>query len=113
MAYINGNKPIVTNGLVYALDFGNTKSYVSGSNRAVSLAYDPLNTTVTQSVPTQTTFIPLPQVGNGTLEFNFGGITTALGTTYQPNYPPPQYIQRTSSLSAIDINNDFTITTVI
>ena len=27
---LNGNKPIITNGLVYALDFGNTKSYVSG-----------------------------------------------------------------------------------
>lgn len=114
MAYINGNKPIVTNGLVYALDFGNTKSYNSGSNRAVSLAYDPVITSVTQSVPTQTSFIPLPQVGNGTLEFNFGGVTsTFTAGVAQPNIPPPQYIQRTSSLSAIDINNDFTITTVV
>ena len=40
MAYINGNKPIVTDGLVYALDFGNQKSYISGSYRARSLIFN-------------------------------------------------------------------------
>jgi hypothetical protein len=39
MAFVNGNKPIITNGLVYALDFGNQKSYVSGSNSAFNLVY--------------------------------------------------------------------------
>jgi hypothetical protein len=48
MAYVNGNKPIITNGLVYALDFGNTRSYNSGSTKPVSLAYYP-TTTITAS----------------------------------------------------------------
>jgi len=40
MATQYSNKPIVTDGLVYALDFGNPKSYVSGSTTANSLKYD-------------------------------------------------------------------------
>ena len=39
MATQYSNKPIVTDGLVYALDFGNPKSYVSGSSSAESLKY--------------------------------------------------------------------------
>ena len=31
MAFINGNIPIVTNGLVYALDFGNSRTYNTGT----------------------------------------------------------------------------------
>jgi hypothetical protein len=30
MAFQNGNKPIITSGLVYAVDFGNTKTYNTG-----------------------------------------------------------------------------------
>jgi hypothetical protein len=41
MATQYSNKPIVTDGLVYALDFGNPKSYVSGSVTANSLVYRP------------------------------------------------------------------------
>jgi hypothetical protein len=41
MATQYSNKPIVTDGLVYALDFGNQKSYVSGSATAQSLIYRP------------------------------------------------------------------------
>jgi hypothetical protein len=41
MATQYSNKPIVTDGLVYALDFGNPKSYVSGSATAQSLIYRP------------------------------------------------------------------------
>jgi len=41
MATQYSNKPIVTDGLVYALDFGNPKSYVSGSSTARSLIYRP------------------------------------------------------------------------
>jgi hypothetical protein len=89
MAYINGNKPIVTNGLVYALDFGNTKSYVSGSNRAVSLAYDPAVTIVTGS-----TAIPT---------------LSATGLTFSGS----QFIQRSASLSALDPNGTFTICAVV
>jgi hypothetical protein len=39
MATQYSNKPIVTDGLVYALDFGNPKSYVSGSTTANSLKF--------------------------------------------------------------------------
>jgi hypothetical protein len=39
MATQYSNKPIVTDGLVYALDFGNPKSYVSGSTTAESLKF--------------------------------------------------------------------------
>ena len=42
MATQYSNKPIVTDGLVYALDFGNPKSYVSGSTTANSLLYNPV-----------------------------------------------------------------------
>jgi hypothetical protein len=38
MAYINGNKPIVTDGLIYALDFGNSRCYTPTSSVATSLA---------------------------------------------------------------------------
>lgn len=89
MAYINGNKPIVTNGLVYALDFGNSKSYVSGSNRARSLVFDPATTIVTGS-----TAIPT--------------LSTA-GLTFAGS----QFIQRSASLSALDPNGTFTICAVV
>ena len=52
MAYINGNKPIITNGLVYALDFGNSKSFTSGSNFANNMVYS--SPSVTASVSTAT-----------------------------------------------------------
>ena len=42
MATQYSNKPIITDGLVYALDFGNQKSYVSGSATANSLVYNPV-----------------------------------------------------------------------
>ena len=89
MAYINGNKPIVTDGLVYALDFGNTKSYTSGSNRARSLVFDTATTIVTGSAG-----IP---------------ILTAQGLDFTSN----QWIQRSASLSALDPNGTFTICAVV
>jgi hypothetical protein len=58
MATQYSNKPIVTDGLVYALDFGNPKSYVSGSSVARSLNFVPyVSTLVTFSgapIPTLT-----------------------------------------------------------
>lgn len=89
MAYINGNKPIVVNGLVYALDFGNAKSYVSGTNRARSLVFDQATTIVTGSsaIPTLT--------GQGL------------------NFTSNQWIQRSASLSALDPNGAFTICAVV
>ncbi len=50
MATQYSNKPIVLDGLVYALDFGNQKSYVSGSSSARSLFYNPTPATF-QTVP--------------------------------------------------------------
>jgi hypothetical protein len=85
MAYINGNKPIITNGLVYALDFGNPKTYTSGSNRAVSLAYDPTTTIVTGSTA-------IPSLVNGIL-----------------NFTGSQYVQRSGSLPILDPTGSFTI----
>jgi len=89
MAYINGNKPIVTNGLVYALDFGNAKSYSTGSNRATSLVFDPATTIVTGS-----TAIPT---------------LSAAGLTFSGS----QFIQRSASLLALDPNGTFTICAVV
>ena len=85
MAYINGNKPIVTNGLVYALDFGNQKSYNSGSNRAFSLAYDQAATIVTGSTA-------IPALVSGIL-----------------NFTGSQFVQRSGSLEALDPTGSFTI----
>jgi hypothetical protein len=95
MAYINGNKPIVTNGLVYALDFGNTKSYVSGSNRAVSLAYNPPTTVVTGSTASLPVNPGVPAYSLGILSFTGS-----------------QFIQRTSSFSFLTQNNSFTLSYV-
>ena len=50
MAFQNGNKPIVTNGLVYALDFGNPRSYITGSSKPISLIYDPIPTSINSSI---------------------------------------------------------------
>ena len=50
MATQYSNKPIVLDGLVYALDFGNQKSYVSGSSIARSLVFNPTPATF-QTVP--------------------------------------------------------------
>jgi hypothetical protein len=86
MAYVNGNKPIVTNGLVYALDFGNTKSYTSGSNTARSMVFDPAGTTaVTGSTA-------IPTLTNGVL-----------------NFTGSQFVRRTGSLSVFDSQGSFTV----
>jgi hypothetical protein len=42
MSVIGGQNPIVQDGLVYILDFGNERSYTSGSNTAQSLIYSPV-----------------------------------------------------------------------
>ena len=88
MAYVNGNKPIITTGLVYALDFGNPKSYTTGLNTARSLVFDTAVTTVTGSSG-------LPTLTNGIL-----------------NITSSQFIRRTGSLDSIDPNGAFTISLV-
>ena len=46
MATQYSNKPIVTDGLVYALDFGNQRSYVSGSTTANNLLFSPFSASI-------------------------------------------------------------------
>ena len=82
MAYVNGNKPIVTTGLIYALDFSNHKSYISGSSTARSLAYDQATTSVSGS----------PVFNDGILDFT-----------------STKFIKRDGSLSALDPNGTFTV----
>ena len=89
MAFLNGNKPIVTNGLVYALDFGNQKSYVSGSTTANSLKYETNLTFVTGS-----TSIP-----------NF--ISPVLFFTGS------QWVERTGSFNVFNPNGAFTLSIVV
>jgi hypothetical protein len=82
MAYINGNKPIVTDGLIYALDFGNSRCYTSGSTQATSLAYDRATTLISGS----------PTFNNDLLDFT-----------------STKFIKRDGSLPALDPNGTFTV----
>jgi hypothetical protein len=82
MAYINGNKPIVTDGLIYALDFGNSRCYTSGSTQATSLAYDRATTSISGS----------PAFNNDLLDFT-----------------STKFIKRDGSLPALDPNGTFTV----
>jgi surface protein len=51
MSVIGGQNPIVQDGLVYILDFGNQRSYVSGSSIARSLIYNPVTASFTAPLP--------------------------------------------------------------
>ena len=48
MSFINGNIPIVTTGLIYAADFGNTKTYSAGTSFN-SLVFPNIVTSISQS----------------------------------------------------------------
>jgi hypothetical protein len=71
MAFVNGNKPIVTNGLVYALDFGNQKSYVSGSSSARSLLFNPVTASVSAGFDTATNALIFSSSQNATTNLSF------------------------------------------
>jgi hypothetical protein len=62
MATQYSNKPIVTDGLVYALDFGNQKSYVNGSSSAYNLKFNPITSSVVSKGG-----LPLPPITGGKL----------------------------------------------
>ena len=72
MATQYSNKPIVTNGLVYALDFGNQKSYVSGSSSGRSLRFFP----TTSSFAYYGGLSTIPNLVNGLLQLSGSGTTT-------------------------------------
>jgi hypothetical protein len=89
MATQYSNKPIVTDGLVYALDFGNPKSYVSGSTTANSLKYETNLTSVTGSTS-------IPNLQNGVLFFTGS-----------------QWVERTGSFNVFNPNGAFTLSIVV
>jgi hypothetical protein len=90
MATQYSNKPIVTDGLVYALDFGNPKSYVSGSTTANNLAFEPtISTAITGSVT-------IPNLQNGVLFFTGS-----------------QWVERTGSFNVFNPNGAFTLSIVV
>jgi hypothetical protein len=72
MSVIGGPNNPISNGLVYALDFKNNRSYVSGSNSARSLTFDVATADVTGS-----NIYQIPNLENGLLQFNLGssGVT--------------------------------------
>jgi hypothetical protein len=74
MATQYSNKPIVTDGLVYALDFGNQKSYVSGSSSAESLKFGSPSATVVSKGG-----LPLPSITDGKL-MEFVRLASATGS---------------------------------
>ena len=89
MSVIGGqNTLLVSNGLVYALDFNNSKTSVSGSDTAKSLIPD----TVTTSI-----------IGGSAIEFTSG-------KSIKFNYPWTGYIQRTNALFDFSETSSFTIT---
>jgi len=90
MAFQNGNKPIVTNGLVYALDFGNQRTYISGSNTAY-----PLNFRV---ATTSSVFQPFTYDGTY-LQYE---PPTAFNTYYR-------YVATTGSLFNFNTTSEFTL----
>jgi len=96
MATQYSNKPIVTDGLVYALDFGNSKSYVSGSATAQSLKYD-----LTTSTLSLFGGVPTPDLQNGLLKI------------LAPTSNTGNYIVVPKQFSEIDPLGEFTIQTVV
>ena len=87
MATQYSNKPIVTNGLVYALDFGNQKSYVSGSSSARSLLFNPLTASV-----------------SGSPTFTATGLLNLSSTSN---------VLTNKTFSELTINNSYTVSTLV
>lgn len=98
MATQYSNKPIVTNGLVYALDFGNQKSYVSGSTSAFNLVYS----TTTSSLNS----------------YNSGQKGVVIGNLYQFTmldghpYISSSYFL-TQALTFLDTASEYTVTAIV
>jgi hypothetical protein len=103
MATQYSNKPIVTDGLVYALDFGNPKSYVSGSTTARNLKYD---TIISASI---LTFggATIPNLQNGLLKMvapiETTGSTIAINTRFSELIPTGSFTIQTVTTLTGDI----------
>jgi hypothetical protein len=97
MSVIGGQNLITLNGLVYALDFGNQKSYVSGSNSAFNLVYS----TTTSSLNS----------------YNSGQKGVVIDNSYQFNVPGDAYVSSsyflTQALTFLDTASEYTVTAVV
>jgi hypothetical protein len=100
MATQYSNKPIVTDGLVYALDFGNPKSYVSGSSVARSLTFTPTSGSFVGNLESAS-------LEGGLLHFN-----TNPGF-YGNNAGTKVVLSNKSNFSALAFGKEFTISFVI
>jgi hypothetical protein len=87
---------LVTEGLIYGIDFLNNKSYTSGSNTARNLVFDTILTTVTGSNLYGPPTLPVPIFNSGSL--NFSG---------------SQWMQKTGSLPFINPSGSFTVTLLV
>jgi hypothetical protein len=87
---------LVTEGLIYGIDFLNNKSYSSGSNTVRNLVFDTILTTVTGSNLSGPPTLPVPTFNSGSL--NFSG---------------SQWMQKTGSLPFINPSGSFTVTLLV
>jgi hypothetical protein len=87
---------LVTEGLIYGIDFLNNKSYTPGSNTARNLVFDTILTTVTGSNLYGPPTLPVPIFNSGAL--NFSG---------------SQWMQKTGSLPFINPSGSFTVTLLV
>jgi hypothetical protein len=98
MATQYSNTPLVTNGLVYALDFGNQKSYVSGSNSAFNLVYS----TTTSSLNSYNSGQKGVVIDN---TYQFTGLTT------HPYISASYFL--TNALTFLATASEYTVTAVV
>jgi surface protein len=74
MSVIGGPNNPISNGLVYALDFKNNRSYVSGSNSAKSLLFNPTTASISAGFDTATNTLIFSGSQNGTTNLTFSEI---------------------------------------
>jgi hypothetical protein len=98
MSVIGGPNNPISNGLVYALDFKNNRSYVSGSTSARSLLFSPITGSIITS-----SGVSAPNLVNGLLRL--ARTSTSAGTSIETNNSSlTQYFTPSSA---------FTISTVV
>ena len=88
MAVIGGSSPVITSGLVYGLDFKNSRSYTTENTTAKSLVYNPIDTILT-----------------GVYGYDEDGLIVLRNNQY--------YLSRSSSLSVFDPDESFTVCAVL
>jgi surface protein len=71
MSVIGGPNNPISNGLIYALDFKNNRSYVSGSTSAKSLLFNPTTASISAGFDTATNTLIFSGSQNGTTNLTF------------------------------------------